>query len=97
MRQLCLTWESCGKLLLITDGTVIHWKDKQTVLHQQPPASCVDSLLFWMAQLNVELEYAPMIVDWNQCAIRLPSLTIVGKFDHCGEGLGNTSDKDKET
>ena len=63
MRQLCLTWESCGKLLVITDGTVIHWKDRQMGLHRQPPASCVDSLSLWMAQVIVELKYAPMIVD----------------------------------
>ena len=42
-----------------------------------------------MAQLNVELKYAPAVVDSSKWAIRL--------FDHCEEGLGNTSDKDKET
>ena len=48
----------CGK---ITDGTVIHWKDRQNGVATS--SICVDSLSFWMVQLNVELKYAPVVVD----------------------------------
>ena len=42
-----------------------------------------------MAQLNVELEYAWLLIEVN--------VPYDAKFDYCEEGLGNSSDKDKKT